>query len=84
MRLNRMKSIGIAFKQPFDLLINDLYLQEKMSSQQISDYVFAKCKILITPRSIQRQLKKLGIIRNLSDAFNLAIGNGRKSYDHLR
>ena len=34
--------------------------------------------------TIQRQLKKLNLVRSYSDAFNLAIKSGRKSYDKLR
>lgn len=82
--INKMKSIGIALNLPFDTLIKKLYLEDKKSAQEISDYILNETKILITTRSIQRQLKKLGLIRNLSDAFNIAIKKGRKSYAHLK
>ncbi len=55
-----------------------------MSTPEISDYIFKQVKIFITPRSIQREIKKLGLIRGLSDAFKLAIKKGRKSYEHLK
>jgi len=84
MRLNKMKTISIILNQPFDLLLHDLYIKKEMSSQEISDYIFNNSKILITTRSIQRQLKKLNLIRDLSSAFNLAIKKGRKNYDRLK
>ncbi|EKD43052.1 MAG: hypothetical protein ACD_72C00479G0003 [uncultured bacterium] len=79
-----MNSISLAFNTPFDVLIKNLYLDQKFSAQEISDYIVKEKNILITTRSIQRQLKKLGLTRGLSDAFNLAIKNGRKSYEHLK
>jgi len=55
-----------------------------MSSQEISEYIFENFKISITTRSIQRQLKKINLIRDFSSAFNLAIKKGRKSYEKLK
>lgn len=82
--LNKMRNIGDALRRGFDEIIADLYLNKKLSGQEISDELFTKTKIFITPRSIQRRLKALKIIRPLSEAFNLAIKKGRKSYAHLR
>lgn len=79
-----MKSISSAFNTPFDELIKKLYCEDKKSAQEISDYILKEKKIFITARSVQRQLKKLGLIRQLSEAFNLAIKQGRKSYEHLK
>lgn len=68
----------------FDDMLKNLYIDKNMPAAEISDYFLKKTKILITSRSIARKLKQLGLIRSLSDAFNLAIKNGRKSYTHLR
>jgi hypothetical protein len=84
MRLNKMKSISKASSKPFNELIKELYIDQTMTAKEISDKIFETTKILITPRSIQRKLKEIGVIRSLSDAFNLSISKGRKSYDHLR
>lgn len=79
-----MKSISLAFNTPFDILIKTFYLKDQMSAQEISDRILKQSKIFITARSIQRQLKKLGLSRDLSQAFKLAIKKGRKSYEHLK
>ncbi|MDD2757879.1 MAG: HNH endonuclease signature motif containing protein [Patescibacteria group bacterium] len=84
MRLNKMKSISALLNHPFDDIIKGLYLNKTLASQEISDELFRKTKILITSRSIQRRLKQMGIIRSFSQAFNLSIKKGRKSYEHLR
>lgn len=84
MRSNKMKSIGTILNQSFDHLLDDLYIKQQMSSQEISDYILKHSNILITVRSIQRQLKKINLTRDLSSAFTLAIKKGRKSYDHLK
>lgn len=84
MRLNKMKTISTALSCPFDELIKDLYLSKSMAATEISDELYKKTNILITTRSIQRQLKKLGVIRSFSEAFNLSIKKGRKTYNHLR
>ena len=76
--------ISIILNQPFDELLKNLYISQNMSAAEISDELFKKTKIFITHRSIQRKLKQLGLIRSFSDAFNLAIKKGRKSYAHLR
>lgn len=84
MRLDKMKNISLTISKPFDLLLSDLYINNNMSSIQISEYFFQKTNIFITPRSVQRQLKKLNLTRPLNIAFNLAIQTGRKSYAHLK
>jgi|SRR3989344_5499997 len=82
--LNKMRDISSVLGQNFDSAISDLYLSKELSAKEISEELFSKTKILITPRSIQRRLKSLNIIRSFSAAFNLAIKKGRKSYAHLR
>lgn len=84
MRLNKTKTISTTLNQSFKDLLTNLYINQEMSSQEISDYFLKNTKIFITPRSIQRELKKINLSRNLSDAFNLAIKKGRKSYAHLK
>ncbi len=82
--LNKSQRISHLLQKSFDTVISDLYLNKKLSSIEIADELLLKTKISITPRSIQRQLKKLNVIRNFSDAFNLSIEKGRKSYEHLK
>lgn len=56
--------------------IVELYVSG-LSSQELSE------RYKITPRSIQRLLKKLGIIRTQKESFNLAIKRGRMKYYRL-
>ena len=79
-----MSGISIALSRNFDDVSGDLYLNKKMSAQEISDKLYSLTKIKITPRSVQRRLKDLNIVRSYSEAFNLVIQKGRKSYTHLR
>ena len=81
---HKMLDIAKKLNSNFNKIISDLYLGSNFSGQEISDELFIKTGILITSRSIQRQLKKLGIIRGFSEAFNISIKKGRKSYAHLR
>ena len=68
----------------FSSIITDLYVNKQLTAQKISDYLFEHTKIRITCRSIQRKLRSLGVVRSYSDAFQLAIRKGRKTYDRLR
>ncbi|MEK7070260.1 MAG: HNH endonuclease [Patescibacteria group bacterium] len=79
-----MLDIAKKLNSDFNKIISDLYLGSNFSGQEISDELFIKTGIFITARSIQRQLRKLGIIRTFSEAFNISIKKGRKSYAHLR
>lgn len=79
--LNNIPGIG---KEGKRLFLTKLYLINKMCSFEISEYILNKFGVNIAPRSIQRNINKLGISRNKSEAFTLCIQNGRKSYDHLR
>ncbi|MFA5174873.1 MAG: HNH endonuclease signature motif containing protein [Patescibacteria group bacterium] len=84
MRLNKTANIANSSGKNFDELISELYLKEKMTAKEIAEKILEMTLINITARSIQRKLKSLGIIRTYSEAFNLAIQKGRKSYEHLR
>lgn len=53
-----------------------LYTQENLSSVEISEKL-SLLGIKLTPRSIQRYLAKLGVIRPIKEAFNLAVKRGR-------
>jgi predicted restriction endonuclease len=53
-----------------------MYVDESLSAQEIHDRL-TKLGIKITVRSIQRWLKKHGIIRSAGDAFRLAVKKGR-------
>lgn len=81
---NRMKTISHLLGLPFNDVIKDLYLKKNLASTEISERLLKDTGISITPRSIQSQLRSLGVTRTFSEAFNLAIKKGRKSYEHLR
>jgi hypothetical protein len=83
-RNNRMVNIGTALGKSFNEVITDLYINKQMSGIEIAEKIKNDTQIDITPRSIQRQLKSLGIVRSFSQAFRLAISKGRKDYSHLR
>lgn len=81
---HKMDKVSSIVGKKFNDLLNELYVEQKLSGKEISDKIFSLTKISITTRSIQRQLKKLKLIRSFSEAFKLAIANGRKSYAHLK
>jgi predicted restriction endonuclease len=83
-KISKTQQISHFFNTSIKVILSDLYTNQQMSSQEISDYIFAKTNIKITTRSIQRIIKLSGLTRNLSDAFNISIKKGRKTYDKLR
>lgn len=71
-------NIARAFEyDSYHKLISDWYLKESMSTIEISERIYQITEISITPRSIQRHLAKMNIIRPGKEAFNLAIQRGR-------
>lgn len=66
-------SYNLTGKQKED--IKRLYLKG-LSSYEIKEVL----KLPHSPRSIQRNIKKVGIIRDRSEAFKLAIKRGRMKY----
>lgn len=80
----KIKKIEEFYKIPFSNLAVRLYCDDKLSSIEISEKFLKEAKISISPRHIQRIIKSLGKARNFSQAFNLAIEKGRKSYEHLK
>ena len=83
-RIYKMRSISSFLQKDFDDVVREMYLNQQMPAMQISEELFKITKIRISTRSIQRQLKTMGIVRTFSEAFNLAIKTGRKTYDALR
>lgn len=83
-QFHKMADIGALLGNDFNKIISDLYINQQMSAIEIAEKIKQDTKIDITPRSIQRQLKSLGIVRSFSQAFRLAISKGRKDYSHLR
>lgn len=82
--IDKSTVISIMLKRDFSEIIKEMYLAKEMSAEEISNDLEGKTGIKITNRHLQRLLRKLGIIRSFSDAFNLAIKKGRKSYAHLK
>lgn len=81
---NKTLLISKKYGLPFTDLIKNLYVDQKLSAAAIADKFFSDTGIPITPRPIHYAIKHLGISRQKSDAFKLAIQTGRKSYTHLR
>ena len=84
MKVYKMEGISRILGNDFELIIKKMYLEDNLSGIEICDKLKELTNIYITPRSIQRKLRQMGIVRSLSEAFNLAIKKGRKSYEHLR
>ena len=84
MQKSKIKKISIFYHLPFNDFISRFYLMDNLSTIEISEKIFRETKISISPKAIQKRLKGLGLIRSFSDAFNIAIKKGRKSYAHLR
>lgn len=81
---NGLKNLSQSLGENAKNLISKLYIEEKKCPLEITNYLFDKTGIKITQRSIQRNIKKMGIARTKSEAFNLSIKTGRKDYTHLR
>lgn len=71
------------FKKPTIDAVGELYEEKNLSSIEISEKIKNEVGIYLTPRSIQRYIKKLGVGRNMSQARNLAIKKGRMDYSPL-
>jgi len=84
MKLNKSKGIEKFYNTPFNSLIIRFYLNDSMSSVEIAEKIYKDTGVKITARYIQLVTKKLGVSRNYSQAFKLAIKVGRKSYKHLK
>ena len=79
-----MRQISTSLHDDFYNLVKVMYLDKRMSSPEISETLFKLTRVKISSRHIQKCLKKLGITRSFSEAFNLAINKGRKDYNHLK
>lgn len=62
--------------------IIDLYTINKLSGQEIADYIKQKTGEDITARSIQRVVNKYSNTREKKEAFNLAISKGRVQWKY--
>ena len=52
------KAISSILGQPFLDILKKMYVDDKLSSQEISEKIFQLTQIKITTRSIQRELRK--------------------------
>ncbi|MFA5047666.1 MAG: HNH endonuclease [Patescibacteria group bacterium] len=80
----KLKRISSILNKDIYGVISKMYLEEKMCPLEISNYLSTEVDINISPRSIQRNIVKMGIVRTKSESFNLSIGRGRKDYNHLK
>ena len=83
MAIHKVKKISEFYGIPFNDLTMQWYSTEMLSGPEIANKISNESGIQISVRHIQRYLKQLGITRTYSEAFNLAIKKGRKSYKHL-
>ena len=70
------QSYGISDEE----LINkerEWYVIQKMSTQDIADQIYRDTKIKIAARSIQRHIRKLGVIRERSESSLLMYSKGK-------
>jgi hypothetical protein len=64
-------------REEFKEKVRAWYADDKMSSPEICEKVYREHGIVVTPRSVQRTVRKLGIIRTGGEAFRMAMGRGR-------
>lgn len=57
------------------------YVDESMSCPEICEKVYREHGIIITPRSVQRTVKRLGVSRPMKEAFRMAMGRGRMRWE---
>lgn len=77
--------IGFGWEQfSFEEEICALYVMQKLSAQQISDEILHTTKESISPRSIQRILKRRGEIRTNSEARALLESQGRGNHPYKK
>lgn len=60
--------------------IKKLYVEDKLSAEEIRKVLIEKYELTISTRHIQRYLKDMGVIRNHRNSFIIAIEKGRMSY----
>jgi len=83
-RYYKVVNISKKLNRPFIEVAKEMYLEKEMCGKEISEELKKITGIDLGLRSIERELSKIGVIRTRSEAYNLAIRKGRKSYDHLR
>lgn len=66
----------------FSEILCEMYVNLKMSGQEISDAIFEKSGEKISPRSIQRNLKQIVSMRNAGEAFRNAISRNRVQWHY--
>jgi len=72
--LSRSKSPWLKIREKDLPLIKDLYLDKKLSSNEIAE------KFNCSPATIQFYLKRMGCTRNISEANKIAIAHGRMKF----
>lgn len=60
----------------YEHTIKALY-QKELSTGEISELIFKQTGITISPRSLQRTLRSLGVMRDMKSSFAIARGKGR-------
>jgi len=71
------KRMGLIDHGYFEGILKNMYLEREMSSIEISEEIERKTELHMDPRSIQRTIARMGVIRSPKEAFNLAIKRGR-------
>ncbi len=72
-------ALGCSFRD-VDKEIVRMYVEESMSSPEIAERLSGVAGVVITPRSIQRIVKKYDYSRSTGDAFRLAVSKNRVNW----
>lgn len=70
------QGLGVSGKQVEGVLV-EWYVVQKFSAQMISDKILQDFEIRVTARTIQRIMKKKGVVRSGGEAFGLAVSQNR-------
>ena len=68
--------IGVGVKQVEGVLV-ELYVVQKLSAQMISEKLLEDTGVMVNARTIQRILKRKGVVRSGGEAFKLAVSQNR-------
>lgn len=67
----------------FEDILREMYIDQKMSGQEISDAIFEKSGEKISSRSIQRNLKRIVEMRSAKEGFRNAVARNKVKW-HLK
>lgn len=80
----KSKLVADFYKRPWEDLMRDFYILQRLSSIEIAKRILNETKIAINDRWIQYTIRYLGISRTKSEARRLGIKTGRVDYTPLK